>query len=158
MWARTPGGFLAVETALSSFLCKKKKTKRKKKIVYFIENIEDEDFIALIGEVKVTWGVGRAPVISCVSIETSGHNIDRRGKRTASSAGSVLCYKISHKQITKENDFTRIILHSCFSPLYTYMRKTVNVVGHGSSKVGPTICSVGLFTVYVIILNTFETT
>ena len=45
MWERTLEDFLAAETALRLFLCQKKK-ERKKKIVYSIENIEDEDFIA----------------------------------------------------------------------------------------------------------------
>ena len=44
MWERTLGDFLAVETALHLFLCKKKKD-RENEIVYSIENIEDEDFI-----------------------------------------------------------------------------------------------------------------
>ena len=66
------------------------------------------------------WG---APGISCVSIEASEHKVGRI-KREANclKRRGVLCYKISQKQITNENDFTRIILHSCISP-FTYLHK-----------------------------------
>ena len=133
-----------------AYSCVKKQKERKKKIVYSIENIEDEDFIAQ------RWKWSREPGSSwyLVRFHTSLW-AQHRPKREANcfKRRRFLCYKISLKQITKENDFTRIILHSSFSPLYTYIRKTVNVVGHGSSNVGPTICSLGLFIIFVIILR-----
>ena len=150
MWERTLGDFLAVETTLLLFLCKKEK-KERRKLFILLKTLRIK---ILFPRGESDPGSRGAPGISCVFIEASGHNIlGQRGKRTASNAGGFYAIKISLKQITKEKDFTRIILHSCFSPLYTYIRKTVNVVGHGSSNVGPTICSLGLFTVFVIILR-----
>ena len=114
-----------------AYSCVKKKRKKEENCLFYSKHWGRGFYCP---EVKVIRGAG----------EREANCFKRRG---------FLCYKISLKQITKENDFTRIILHSCFSPLNTYIRKTVNVVGHGSSNVGPTICSFVLFIIFVIILR-----
>ena len=149
MWERTLEDFLAAETALRLFLCQKKKRKKEENCLFYWKHW-GRRFYCL--EVKVIRGAGSSWYL--VRFHTSLW-AQHRPKREANcfKRRGFLRYKISLKKITKENDFTRIILHSCFSPLNTYIRKTVNVVGHGSSNVGPTIFRVGLFIIFVIILR-----
>lgn len=83
MWERTLGDFLAAETALRLFLCKKKK-KERRKLFILLKTLRTK---ILLPRGESDPGSRGAPGISCVFIQASGHNIGQRGKRTASNAG-----------------------------------------------------------------------
>lgn len=90
MWERTLGDFLAVETVLHLFLCKKKKKTERMKLFILLKTLRTK---ILLPRGESDPGSRGAPGISCVFIEASGHNIGQRGKRTASNAGGFYAIK-----------------------------------------------------------------